>query len=588
MANRAAKGPQLWQPRVLREYSFIADGERGALIDPAGAIVWMCAPRWDSRPVFTALLGGRSAYQIAPADPWRVWGGYYEPGSLIWRSRWVGTEVIECREALALPADEHRTVVLRRIEAVEGPARVDLTLDLDLGHGRGAGELKRARGCWSGRTSGLYFRWSGARRASQDRDGRLTARLTVPAGQHHDLVLEISDRPFDTAPADPEALWMATEEAWASQDVDCADLVASRDARHAYAVLSGLTSRSGAMVAAATTSLPERLGGIRNYDYRYAWIRDQCYAGLAMAAHGADSRLAGTVGFITGRLLADGPDLAPAYTVTGGRIPPERQVRLPGYPGAKPRIGNRVKTQFQLDCFGEALQLLAAASRRDLLSAEDWRAAELAVDAIEQRWQQPDAGIWELDDQRWTHSRLACVSGLRAMASAASHSRSLAARWSGLADSVLASLDDCVHPSGRWQRTPADDRVDAALLLSFIRGAVPVDDPRSKTTMEAVEQELTDDGFVYRFGDGARPVGHAEGAFLLCGFWMALAAHVRGDDVQAAHWFERSRSACGPAALYTEEYATHQRQQRGNLPQAFVHAAMLECAVRLSARASLG
>jgi GH15 family glucan-1,4-alpha-glucosidase len=588
MANRAARSPQLWQPHVLREYSFIADGERGALISPNGSMVWLCAPRWDSRPVFTALLGGRSGYEVTPADRWRVWGGYYEPGSLIWRSRWVGAEVIECREALAMPADEHRVVVLRRIEAVEGPARVDITLDLDIGRGRGSGELKRARRCWSGRVGEFSFRWSGVPRAARDSDGRLTARVTVPPGQHLDLVLEISDRPFDASPPDPAALWSATEAAWTEQDLDCANLIASRDARHAYAVLTGLTARSGAMVAAATTSLPERLGGIRNYDYRYAWIRDQCYAGLAMAEHGADSKLARTVGFITGRLLADGPDLNPAYTVTGGRIPLEHHVRLPGYPGAAPRVGNRVKTQFQLDCFGEALQLLAAAARRDLLSAEDWRAAELAVEAIEKRGQQPDAGIWELDDQRWTHSRLACVAGLRAIAGVATHSPTLAARWSGLADTVLASLDDCVHPSGRWQRTPTDDRVDAALLLSFIRGAVPVDDPRSKATMEAVERELTDDGFVYRFRDGARPANQAEGAFLLCGFWMALAAHVRGDDIQAAHWFERSRSACGPAALYTEEYATHQRQQRGNLPQAFVHAAMLESAVRLSDRASLG
>jgi alpha,alpha-trehalase len=145
MANRAARSPQLWQPHVLREYSFIADGERGALISPNGSMVWLCAPRWDSRPVFTALLGGRSGYEVTPADRWRVWGGYYEPGSLIWRSRWVGAEVIECREALAMPADEHRVVVLRRIEAVEGPARVDITLDLDIGRGRGSGELKRAR-----------------------------------------------------------------------------------------------------------------------------------------------------------------------------------------------------------------------------------------------------------------------------------------------------------------------------------------------------------------------------------------------------------------------------------------------------------
>lgn len=578
----------MWQPHVLREYSFIADGERGGLISPDGELVWLCAPRWDSRPVFSALLGGTSGYQVAPADPWRVWGGYYEPGSLIWRSRWVGDRVIECREAMARPADEHRAVVLRRIEAVEGEARVNLTLDLDIGRGRGAGELKRTKGCWSGRVGDLHFRWSGAPRTHRDREGRLTARVTVPAGEHFDLVLEISDQPFDAGPPDPDALWTATEQTWAAQDSDCGDLIASRDARHSYAVMAGLTSSSGGMVAAATTSLPERLGGMRNYDYRYAWIRDQCYAGQAMAAHAAQSRLAGLVRFITERLLADGPDLAPAYTASGSRIPAEHGVRLRGYPGSSPRTGNRVKTQFQLDCFGEALQLLAAAARLDLLSADDWKAAELAADAIDQCRQRPDAGIWELDNQLWTHSRLSCVSGLRAMAKVAAHNKSLATRWIGLADSMLASLDDSIHPTGRWQRTPTDDRVDAALLLSFIRGGIPVDDPRSKATMEAVERELTDDGFVYRFRDGSRPVGHSEGAFLLCGFWMALAAHVRGDDVKAAHWFERSRSACGPAALYTEEYATHQRQQRGNLPQAFVHAAMLECAVRLSERASFG
>jgi GH15 family glucan-1,4-alpha-glucosidase len=577
----------LWRPRVLREYSFIADGERGALIGPDGAMVWLCAPSWESSPVFGALLGGRGGYLVTPADPWHVWGGYYEPGSLIWRSRWVGSQTIECREALAMPADPHRAVILRRIEGAQGPAQVDVVLELGAGQG-GVRELKHAKGTWTGRIGAIRFRWSGIGRAREDGEGRLTARVTVPSGQHLDLVLEISDRAIATAPVDPEAAWQATQETWESEDLDCGGLIASRDARHAYAVLGGLTSRSGAMVAAATTSLPERLGGLRNYDYRYAWIRDQCYAGLAMAAHGSHPRLAGTVRFISERLLADGPGLMPAYTVAGGRIPGERGLRLRGYPGARARTGNRVNEQFQLDGFGEALQLLAAAAGHDLLTADDWRAAEVAVAAIEKCWQQPDAGIWELDDARWTHSRLTCVSGLRAIAGVATHSGGLAARWSGLADSIMASLDTCVHPSGRWQRTPSDERVDAALLLSFIRGAVPTDDPRSKATMDAVARELTDDGFVYRFRDDSRPMDQAEGAFLLCGFWMALAAHVRGDDVEAAHWFERSRAACGPGALYTEEYDTHQRQQRGNLPQAFVHAAMLECAVRLSGSASLG
>ena len=163
-----------------------------------------------------------------------------------------------------------------------------------------------------------------------------------------------------------------------------------------------------------------------------------------------------------------------------------------------------------------------------------------------------------------------------------------AGRWSSLADQIQASQQDTVHPSGRWQRAPGDPRADASLLLPVIRGAVPPDDPRARATIAEVAASLGDDGFVYRFRHDARPLDEAEGAFLLCGFWMALTALVAGDEVAAGRWFERNRGACGPAALYTEEFDVHQRQLRGNLPQAFVHAAMLECAVTLSRDVRLG
>jgi GH15 family glucan-1,4-alpha-glucosidase len=576
------------RPHVLREYSLIADGERGALIGPDGAISWLCAPRWDSPPVFAGLLGGRGTYAVTPADPWHVWGGYYETGSLIWRSRWAGSSRTECREALALPADPHRVVILRRIEAVDGPARVSVVLDVRAGFGRSRmTDLSRAGGCWSGRSGAIRFRWSGAAKARPGADG-LALTVTLPPGGHYDLVLELSDRPLDTRPPDPGEAWAATEETWSAVVPDCGDLIAARDARHAYAVLRGLTAGSGAMVAAATTSLPERLEGGRNYDYRYAWIRDQCYAGLAVAAHGQHRLLEGTVRFLTGRILADGPDLMPAYTVTGEPIPDERKLRLRGYPGGTARAGNRVIGQFQLDGLGEILDLFAAAARLDLLAEENWHAAATAAAAIEKRWHEPDAGIWELDGRHWTHSRLACVSGLRSLAAAAQgppggHGHRQAARWSALADSILASLGDSVHAAGRWQRSPEDARVDAALLLPVIRGTLPADDPRIRATVRAVQDELTEDGYVYRFRHDARPLHESEGAFLLCGFWMAQVAQKCGDGAAAARWFERNRAACGPAGLYTEEYDVHQRQLRGNLPQAFVHAGMLECAARLSA-----
>jgi hypothetical protein len=573
-------------PYVLRDYALIADGERGALIGPDGAISWLCAPQWDSPAVFAGLVGGHGAYAVTPADPWHVWGGYYESGGLIWRSRWVGSSRTECREALAMPADPHRTVILRRIDAVDGPARVNVVLDVRAGFGRsGMTELAKAGGCWTGRSGQIRFRWSGAARARAVADG-LALTVTLPAGGHHDLVLELSDRPLEDRPPDPDQAWQATEETWSTVVPSCGDLIAGRDARHAYAVLRGLTSGSGAMVAAATTSLPERLEGGRNYDYRYAWIRDQCYAGMAVAAHGPHPLLDGTLRFLTERILADGPDLMPAYTVTGKPLPAERRVRVRGYPGGMTTTGNRVTGQFQLDGLGEALELFAAAARLDLLTEENWQAAEIAAEAIEHRWAKPEAGIWELGDRHWTHSRLTCVSGLRSLAAAAGppdgpgHRR--AARWSGLADTVLASLGPAVHTSGRWQRSPDDPRVDAALLLPVIRGTLPADDPRNQATVRTVVEELSEDGYVYRFRHDARPLHESEGAFLLCGFWMAQVAHVRGDAAGAARWFERNRAACGPAGLYTEEYDVRQRQSRGNLPQAFVHAAMLECAARLS------
>jgi alpha,alpha-trehalase len=577
-----------FRPHVLREYALIADGERGALIGPDGAMSWLCAPRWDSPAVFSGLLGGRGIYAVTPEDPWHVWGGYYESGSLIWRSRWVGRSRTECREALAMPADPRRTVILRRIVAVDGPTRVNVVLDVRAGFGRSLMTgLSRVGRCWTGRSGRVRFRWSGAAKARPGDDG-LVLRVTLQAGDHHDLVLELADQPLDSPPPDPDKAWAATEEAWSAVVPGCDDLIAARDARHAYAVLRGLTADTGAMVAAATTSLPERLEGGRNYDYRYAWIRDQCYAGLAVAAHGPHPLLEGTVRFLTERILADGPGLMPAYTVDGQPLPDERGVRLPGYPGGTARVGNRVTGQFQLDGLGESLELFAAAARLDLLAEENWQAAAIASEAIKERWHQPDAGIWELEDRHWTHSRLACVSGLRSLAAAAqrpagSPGHRQAAGWTALADSLMASLGDAVHATGRWQRSPEDGRIDAALLLPVIRGALPTEDPRNRATVHAVQEELTEDGYVYRFRHDARPLHKSEGAFLLCGFWMAQVAQVCGNGAAAARWFERNRAACGPAGLYTEEYDVHQRQLRGNLPQAFVHAGVLECAARLSA-----
>jgi hypothetical protein len=579
----------LWSaspPHVLRDYALLADGERGILVGPRGDFVWMCAPRWDSEAVFSSLIGGGGVYAITPVGRF-VWGGYYEDGSLIWRSRWVTEEgIIECREALALPADPARPIVLRRLLALDAPARVRVRLEPRGDYGRRqAGALRLEQGIWSARCGRLYLRWRGGEEARPERGGggaqALALELVLPAGGRHDFVLELADHAGSDDPLDPERAWEATAQAWAGRVPALATSLARRDARHAYAVLCGLTSATGGMVAAATMSLPERAEAGRNYDYRYVWIRDQCYAGQAAAAAGAPALVDEAVRFVTERLFADGPRLRPAYTTRGGPVPDQRSLGLAGYPGGGDVVGNRVNRQFQLDVFGEALLLFAAAARGGRLDGEGWRAAELAADAVAARWREPDAGIWEIDARPWTHSRLICAAGLRAAAEAGAPA-SRAPRWVALADAILAdTAASALHPSGRWQRSPADPGLDGALLMPPIRGGVAADDPRTLATQRAYAQELTDDGYAYRFRQDRRPLGEAEGAFLLCGFLMALAAHQQGDAVTATRWFERNRGACGTPGLFSEEYDVAQRQLRGNLPQAFVHALLLECAARL-------
>ncbi len=409
-------GAAMFAPQVLREYALLADGERGALVGSQGECAWMCAPHWDSPAVFAALIGGPGGYAVTPTARF-VWGGYYEDGTLIWHSRWVTDDgIVECREALAFPGDPHRAVLLRRVLAVEGDARVRIALDVRTGFGRyQMSDVKCDDGVWSARSGPLRLRWAGAPGAERTDAGTLEQTITVPAGSSHDLVLEVSEQKLPGL-ASAEMLWGETEHAWSAVVPDIGAPAAPADARHAYAVLRGLTSASGGMVAAATMSLPERAEQGRNYDYRYVWIRDQCYTGQAIAASGPHPLLDDAVRFVADRLLEDGPDLRPAYTASGGRVPSEEALTLPGYPGGAVKTGNWVNGQFQLDAFGESLLLLSAAGRQERLETRHWRAIGQAAQGIERRWTEPDAGVWELHDGHWAHSRLICAAGLRGAA----------------------------------------------------------------------------------------------------------------------------------------------------------------------------
>jgi alpha,alpha-trehalase len=273
-AGMAMSPPADFTPHVLRDYSLIADGERGALIGPRGDVSWMCAPAWDSDAVFSALIGGGGGYAVTPAGVRYTWGGYYEDRSLIWNSRWVTTDgIVESREALALPADADTALILRRIRVLEGSARIRVVLDVRAGFGTES--MRRIHrdddGTWTGRSGPVRFRWSGAGGARRGRSGPLVVEVELGAGETHDLVLEIGGGALPGDRPSPDTLWRATEAAWS----DCVPAVAHgalgrRDAEHAMAVLTGMTASGGGLAAAATMSLPERSRAGRNYDYRYA------------------------------------------------------------------------------------------------------------------------------------------------------------------------------------------------------------------------------------------------------------------------------------------------------------------------------
>ena len=458
-----------------------------------------CASRAGTpTPSSPRLIGGGGTYAVTPTDRF-VWGGYYEHGSLIWRSRWITDDaIVECREALALPGRAgpggdpaaHR----RRARARRA---CDVALDPRgaLRPPRAGASCQRATTA-SGRAESATcgMRWVGAAdgRARGRRRRRQAARRSTSSsteGAHHDLVLVLDQRGADASRRrTPTGAWSATEAAWRERvpELRCAT-VAARDAGHAYAVLSGLTSAGGGMVAAATTSLPERARAgpqlrlplrldprpvLRRPGGRRRRAATRCSTTRCASSPSACS--------------PTGPTLEPAYTTTGEPVPDERRLepaRLPGRHRHRRQLGQPAVPARRLR------RGAAAASPRPPATTTSTPTAGAPPRPRSTRSKRagasPTPGIWELDPDRWTHSRLICAAGLRAdrrAARRATRARRPLAR-PRRHDRRRHRRRTPLHPSGRWQRSPTDARVDAALLLPAIRGALPADDPRSLATL---------------------------------------------------------------------------------------------------------
>jgi GH15 family glucan-1,4-alpha-glucosidase len=581
----------------IEDYALIGDFQTAALIAKDGSVDWLCWPRFDSNACFAALLGEREngRWRIAPADEKTRVTRRYRDSTLILETEFATqdgvVQLVDFMPIMGQASDIVRLVVGKRGSIA---MRMELIIRFDYG----------AVVPWVTRgDDGVLCAIAGPdmvvlRTPVELRGENLTtqAEFTVAAGQTIPFVLTYSASYLalpnavdpDAALAETTAYW----EGWTKQHVNngaFADAVT-----RSLITLKALTYQpTGGIAAAATTSLPEQLGGPRNWDYRFCWLRDATLTLLAMMNAGYYDEAKAWRDWLL-RAAAGSPGRVQImYGIGGERRLSEWQVPwLAGYEGSQPvRIGNAAADQLQLDVFGEVMDALHQGRVGGLVhSAAGWDMQKAILAHLEKIWQQPDEGIWEVRGgrQQFTYSKvMAWVAFDRSIKSAEAFDLAgPVGHWRGLRDRIHAEV--CArgfNPRiGAFVQTFDSDALDASALLIPTVGFLPPSDPRVRSTVEAIERALMPDGFVQRYdpartADGMPP---REGAFLACSFWMvdALMMIGRAEDAQAL--FERLLALRNDVGLLSEEYDTTARRQVGNFPQAFSHIALVNSAHNLS------
>ena len=582
----------------IEDYALIGDCETAALVGSDGSIDWLCWPRFDSDACFAALLGSEEhgRWLIGPADPAaaRAVSRRYRGDSLILETRFESPTgavvVIDVMPPRTGDANLVRIVVGER-------GTMELRTDLAIRFGYGA------------RTPWVTRPPDGTLRAVAGPDQvvlrtpvelrgegmRTVGTFTVAAGDSVPFVLSYAAShvapPGPTDPlaelADAEAFWAA----WAGRAKTSGEERAT--IMRSLVTLKGLTyARTGGIVAAPTTSLPETLGGIRNWDYRFCWLRDATLTLLALMNAGYYEEASAWRDWLL-RAIAGAPSQAQImYGVAGEHRLTEYELDwLPGYEGAQPvRIGNAAHHQLQLDVYGEVMDALYQAHRGGVASnPEAWAVQRNLLEHLETIWREPDHGIWESrgEPRHYTFSKvMAWVAFDRGIKLA--EEAGLAGpvdHWRQVAAEIHASI--CAHgydaELGSFVQAYGNRRLDGSLLLIPTTGFLPIDDPRIAGTVRAIEQRLVVDGLVMRHDPAEVETGlvHGEGAFLPCSFWLADALIMVGrwDDGRA--WFDRLLALRNDVGLLAEEYDPGAGRQVGNFPQAFSHIALVTTAHNL-------
>ncbi len=588
--------PQTFPPPI-EDYALIGDCRSAALVSKHGGIDWLCWPRFDSGACFAALLGTpeNGRFLLAPADGGRARARRYRADTPILESDFATQSgAVTITDFMLLDA-AYGTLV-RIVQGTAGHVDMHMELALRFDYGQSVPWVTRRRGgngivAVAGPDM-VVLRTDVPLRGE---DMKTVSDFTIHEGQRVSFVLTHGSSHLDPPLAvDPEDALYQTETSWQAWWAEYRyEGEWDQYIRRSLLTLKCLTYKTtGGIVAAPTTSLPEQFGGVRNWDYRFCWLRDATITLFAFMRAGHYEEAANWAAWLQ-RSAGGTPDqLQIMYGIAGERMLEERTLdHLPGYQGASPvRIGNAAAKQVQLDVYGEVCSALSQARRGKLMAkGEAWSLQSAMLEHLTTLWREKDMGLWETRGgaRHFTFSKvMAWVAFARSIEDAEREGfEAPLDEWKATRDEIHATVcRDGFDPAlNSFVQSFGAKALDASLLLIPVVGFLPGDDPRVLGTLDAIERGLVEDGFVLRYRAEAQSDGlpGQEGAFLACSFWLVSARHLAGREADARALFERLLGLVNDVGLLAEEYDWRQKRFAGNFPQAFSHVALITTALLL-------
>jgi len=590
----------------ISDYGYISDCHSAALISKAGSIDWCCMPRIDSRSCFGRLLDWQQGgyCRITPAKKCEASRRYLED-SLILETAFENSEgQVKLLDCLAMKKGGQQMPyrqILRIIEGISGKMQITVDIVPRFDYGDIRPWIRKINDKFHiliGGSDGLVI--SGDIPLVIKELHNLRGNLTVEKGQQYYLSImwrrpEELDEINVKIPATSELdeRFRETRKLWRNWAGRCKYAGPYQDyVLRSALVLKGLVNApTGAIAAAATTSLPEAAGSSRNWDYRLSWIRDSCFTVRSLGELGYEREAEGFRRFIERCTAGSAEQLQVLYGVGGERRLTEMEITgMEGYRQAKPvRIGNGAEKQIQLDVFGEVLDLLWQWHLRGH-SPDDtyWEFLVDTVNRASRQWKQPDRGIWELRGQprHYVESKAMCWAALDKGIKLAEELKRNAPleNWKRVREEIKHEIESKGYDTGRGVFIQAFDHpvMDASLLLIPSVGFIAYDDERMIRTTDAINEELCESGFLRRYPKGDDGLEGREGAFLACSFWLAECYAKQGRRNQAQDIFKRALSACNDLMLFSEEFDTRTGQMAGNIPQGLTHLSLIAAAVALA------